>query len=316
MSIYQGDQKVANNITIENASYSVPIGTIISYASTTLPIGFLLCDGSEISKTDYADLYIVIGNKFGTATDTTKFRLPDLRNRFIQGANGNLGASKDAGLPNITGTFYHDTNAKAGLSGAFASYESTGRQNLANDPPTNSGLITFDASKSNSIYGNSDTVQPPSVCLTFIIKAEKVGAQYTEAVGALIDDTSVNSNKVWRSQKINEECIKVHKKNTSVTTAVYQWFTARYDPQTKQVSITIPITIADDVSNVSLDFGDKGILLHTGSDEVEQTPTQVSAIGIEDSKSLGLLRFDMKVDSGDASINCIAIPAGTTITFS
>jgi len=204
MSIYQGDQKVANNITIENASYSVPIGTIISYASTTLPIGFLLCDGSEISKTDYADLYIVIGNKFGTATDTTKFKLPDLRNRFIQGANGNLGASKDAGLPNITGTFYHDTNAKAGLSGAFASYESTGRQNLANDPPTNSGLITFDASKSNSIYGNSDTVQPPSVCLTFIIKAEKVGAQYTEAVGALIDDTSVNSNKVWSSQKINE----------------------------------------------------------------------------------------------------------------
>lgn len=316
MSIYQGDQKVANNITIENASYSVPIGTIISYASTTLPIGFLLCDGSEISKTDYADLYIVIGNKFGTATDTTKFKLPDLRDRFIQGANGNLGASKDAGLPNITGTFYHDTNARVGLSGAFASYENTGRQNLANDPPTNSGLITFDASKSNSIYGNSDTVQPPSVCLTFIIKAEKVGAQYIEAVGALIDDASVNSNKVWSSQKINEECIKVHKKNTSVTTAVYQWFTARYDPQTKQISITIPITIADDVSNVSLDFGDKKILLHTGSGEVEQTPTQVSAIGIEDSKSLGLLRFDMTVDSGDTSINCIAIPDGTTITFS
>lgn len=191
MSIYQGDQKVANNITIENASYSAPIGTIISYASTTLPIGFLLCDGSEISKTDYADLYIVIGNKFGTATDTTKFKLPDLRDRFIQGANGNLGASKDAGLPNITGTFYHDTNAKAGLSGAFASYESTGRQNLANDPPTNSGLITFDASKSNSIYGNSDTVQPPSVCLTFIIKAEKISDQYAaEEIGKIEDSVS------------------------------------------------------------------------------------------------------------------------------
>ena len=98
MSIYQGDQKVANNITIENTSYSVPIGTIISYASTTLPVGFLLCDGSEISKTDYADLYAVVGNKFGTATDTTKFKLPDLRDKFIQGANGNLGARKDAGL--------------------------------------------------------------------------------------------------------------------------------------------------------------------------------------------------------------------------
>lgn len=199
MSIYQGDQKVANNITIENASYSVPIGTIISYASTTLPIGFLLCDGSEISKTDYADLYIVIGNKFGTATDTTKFKLPDLRDRFIQGANGNLGTSKDAGLPNITGTFYHDTNAKAGLSGAFASYESTGRQNLANDPPTNSGLITFDASKSNSIYGNSNTVQPPSVCLTFIIKAEKISDQYAADIDNLLE-SKVDQNQGIENQ--------------------------------------------------------------------------------------------------------------------
>lgn len=199
MSIYQGDQKVANNITIENTSYSVPIGTIISYASTTLPVGFLLCDGSEISKTDYADLYAVVGNKFGTATDTTKFKLPDLRDKFIQGANGNLGASKDAGLPNITGTFYHDTNAKAGLSGVFT-YESTGRQNLANDAPTNSGLITFDASKSNAIYGNSDTVQPPAVCLHYIIKASKVSDQSSD----IIDDTANTTDRTWSAKKIRE----------------------------------------------------------------------------------------------------------------
>ena len=132
----------------------------------------------------------------------------------------------------------------------------------------------------------------------------------------MIDDTSTTTNKTWSSKKTNEEFIKIHKKNTSVTTSVYQWFVARYDPQTKMVSTTIPMAIADDVSNVSLDFGDKGVLLHTGSGEVEQTPTQVSVVGIEDSKSLGLLRFDIKVDSGDTSINCIAIPADTTITFS
>lgn len=253
MSIYQGDQKVANNITIENASYSVPIGTIISYASTTLPIGFLLCDGSEISKTDYADLYIVIGNKFGTATDTTKFKLPDLRDRFIQGANGNLGASKDAGLPNITGTFYHDTNARVGLSGAFASYENTGRQNLANDPPTNSGLITFDASKSNSIYGNSDTVQPPSVCLTFIIKAEKVGAQYTEAVGALIDDTSVSANKVWSSEKINAEIKEVYSTDEVKTNKVWIDGKPIYRKVTTQTITTPEGTLINDFDTSLVD---------------------------------------------------------------
>ena len=206
MPIMQGDKKVANVYNISNNSYAVPIGCIIPFSGSTIPVGFLLCDGSEVSKIIYADLFAIIGNTYGTATDTSKFKLPDLRDKFVQGANGNLGTSKDAGLPNITGKFYHDVNAKAGLSGAFT-YEGTGRQNLMNDTPTNSGLITFDASKSNSIYGNSNTVQPPAVCLTFIIKAEKISDQYADAVGALIDDTSVNSNKVWSSEKVNNSTV-------------------------------------------------------------------------------------------------------------
>lgn len=206
MPIMQGDKKVANVYNINNSSYSVPIGCIIPFSGSTIPVGFLLCDGSEVSKTDYADLYAVVGDTYGTATDTTKFKLPDLRDRFVQGANGNLGTSKTAGLPNITGKFYHDTNAKAGLSGAFT-YEGTGRQNLMNDTPTNSGLITFDASKSNPIYNNSDTVQPPSVCLNFVIKAEKISDQYADAVGALIDDSSVSADKVWSSEKVNNSTI-------------------------------------------------------------------------------------------------------------
>lgn len=149
---------------------------------------------------------------------------------------------------------------------------------------------------------------------TYVITDSNEEADLSEVV---IDDTSTTAtNKTWSSKKINEEFIKIHKKNTSVTTAVYQWFVARYDSQTKMISTTIPITIADDVSNVSLSFGDHGILLHTGSGEIEKIPTQINTIGIEDAKSLGLLRFDMKVDSDDTSINCIAIPSGTTITFS
>lgn len=206
MPIMQGDKKVANVYNINNNSYSVPIGCIIPFSGSTIPVGFLLCDGSEVSKTDYADLYAVIADLYGTCTDTTKFKLPDLRDKFVQGANGNLGTSKTAGLPNITGKFYHDTNAKAGLSGAFT-YEGTGRQNLMNDSPTNSGLITFDASKSNAIYGNSDTVQPPSVCLHFVIKAEKISDQYAAGVGALIDDSSVSADKVWSSEKVSNSTI-------------------------------------------------------------------------------------------------------------
>lgn len=459
MAIYQGNKKVANNYYIDNTVYCVPIGTIISYTSTIPPTGFLVCDGSEISKTDYADLYKVIGDKFGTATNTAKFKLPDLRDKFVQGANDNVGTNKDAGLPNISGkvgylksvnegNYYQGINTSNGCFNQSANVitsppAATTQFNGGTDSKGATGLIRFNASDSNPIYGNSNTVQPPAVCLTYIIKSTKLSDIPIETSGIIddnstgedrtwsaskirnstipyvlidttkdidfdeyvetgyytpnksfstgwfthsilnaptngwlpaggfglevktfdntssakwftqvlysyvgtdnnsapiysrtffydektttfspwkriadIDDSVISSDETWSSQKINEECIKVHRKNTSITTAVYQWFAARYDSQTKQVSITIPITIANDVSNVSLDFGDHGILLHIGSDEVEQYPTQVSAIGIEDSKSLGLLRFDMKVDSGDTSINCIAIPSGTTITFS
>ena len=156
-----------------------------------------------------------------------------------------------------------------------------------------------------------DALAEKDVDTTYVVTDEK-----DTVASALIDDTKINTQSTWSSRKTNEEFIKIHKKNTSVTTAVYQWFVARYDSQTKQISTTIPITIADDVSNVSLNLGGNGVLLHTGSGEVEQFPTQISVIGIEDAKSLGLLRLDMKVDSGDTSINCIAIPSGTTITFS
>lgn len=164
-------------------------------------------------------------------------------------------------------------------------------------------------------YVGTDNNSAPIYTRTFFYDGSKVTFSPWKRM-ADIDDSKVSSEETWSSQKTNEEFIKIHKKNTSVTTAVYQWFVARYDSQTKQISTTLPITIADDVSNVSLNLGGNGVLLHTGSGEVEQFPTQISVIGIEDAKSLGLLRLDMKVDSGDTSINCIAIPSGTTITFS
>lgn len=206
MPIMQGDKKVANVYNINNNSYSVPIGCIIPFSGSTIPVGFLLCDGSEVSKIDYADLYVIIADLYGTATDTTKFKLPDLRDRFVQGANGNLGTSKDAGLPNITGKFYHDTNVKKTLEGAF-SYTDGSSLNLANSATSTSGYVAFDASKSNPIYNNSDTVQPPSVCLHFVIKAEKISDQYAAEVGALIDDSSVSADKVWSSEKVNNSTI-------------------------------------------------------------------------------------------------------------
>lgn len=194
MAIYQGNKKVGYNI--DTTVYSTcPIGTILSYGGSEAPYGYLLCNGSEVDKITYSDLYNIIGDTYGTSTDNTKFKLPDLRDKFVQGANGNLGTSKNAGLPNITGEFYQDVNAVPTVSGAFI-YKSGERLNLANSQTASSGAVAFDASKSNSIYGNSDTVQPPSVCLNYIIKALNIKDKSLDTK-ELFSTDEIKTNKVW-----------------------------------------------------------------------------------------------------------------------
>lgn len=147
---------------------NAPIGVIQAFSGQTAPHGYLLANGASYKVVDYPDLYAVIGNTYGG--DTENFNVPNLVDKFIQGSTTS-GEEKEAGLPNITGTFYHDPNARLSLSGAF-SYTGGSSINLQNEAATNtSGYVSFDASKSNAIYGNSNTVQPPALTMVYIIKA-------------------------------------------------------------------------------------------------------------------------------------------------
>ncbi|MBP2654263.1 MAG: hypothetical protein H6Q73_1832 [Firmicutes bacterium] len=62
-----------------------PPGAILQYAGNLAPTGYLLCDGSAVSRTTYADLYEVIGTSYGTGDDSTTFNLPDLQDKFPLG---------------------------------------------------------------------------------------------------------------------------------------------------------------------------------------------------------------------------------------
>ena len=53
-----------------------PLGAIIPYGGTTIPEGWFECDGSAVSRTTYADLFVVIGTKFGPGDGSTTFNLP------------------------------------------------------------------------------------------------------------------------------------------------------------------------------------------------------------------------------------------------
>ena len=171
-----------------------PIGTVLSFAGQTAPNGYLLADGTSYKVADYPDLYAVIGNTYGG--DSTNFNVPNLVDKFVQGSTTS-GTEKEAGLPNITGTFYHDPNVTLTLSGAFFSYTRGSFINLQNDAANkNSGYVSFDASKSNPIYGKSTTVQPPALTMVYIIKAFHTNEGVDSGISDVVINYINNSTKV------------------------------------------------------------------------------------------------------------------------
>ena len=163
--------KVVRNLTSENINdfyMAIPLGSIIPYSvnSLTLPKGFLLCDGSAVSRTTYDDLFAAIGTTYGIGDGETTFNLPNLNNgKFLEGAS-TAGTSKNAGLPNIVGTIDNSsrTNYAYDAAGVFYKYLSsnTSSWNGSNCAGDVWG-IGFNASRCSSIYGNSNTVQPSSL---------------------------------------------------------------------------------------------------------------------------------------------------------
>ena len=67
----------------------MPIGSIIPYAGSTVPAGYLECDGTAVSRTDYAELFSVIGTTYGNGDGSTTFNLPDMGGRVPMGVSVN-----------------------------------------------------------------------------------------------------------------------------------------------------------------------------------------------------------------------------------
>lgn len=75
----------------------VPVGSVFWLATQTAPEGYLICDGSAVSRTEYADLFAAIGTTFGTGDGSTTFALPNLQAAFIRGAGSQNGYSATFG---------------------------------------------------------------------------------------------------------------------------------------------------------------------------------------------------------------------------
>lgn len=80
------------------------VGAVVASATSSLPTGYLECNGSAVSRTTYVDLFTAIGTTYGVGDGATTFNLPDLRGEFIRGWDNGRGIDAARGF----GTFQAD----------------------------------------------------------------------------------------------------------------------------------------------------------------------------------------------------------------
>lgn len=125
---------------ITNALAPTPTGLIQAFGGGTAPSGYLLCDGSLVSRVTYPGLFTAIGSTWGSGDGSTTFSLPDLRGQFLRGRMPNLTATGSGSVSSNNATFTTHGFNRTGIQVRMSSGALTG---LATN--TDYWLIVIDA---------------------------------------------------------------------------------------------------------------------------------------------------------------------------
>lgn len=175
-------QVATTSVVVTNTSGKIdhsfglsPTGTLMAYASTTAPDGWLLADGSAVSRTTYADLYSLLGTSYGVGDGSTTFNLPDVRGRAIVMASSTQSALQglDRATLGATGTTTSHTLTSdqmpvhvhdvAGIFKDGGGSTGTGTSDQTNQLP---GTVT----STSAGGGAAHNILDPYIILNYIIK--------------------------------------------------------------------------------------------------------------------------------------------------
>ena len=182
-----GTKRKASNI-LSKQPLDLPPGTIHAFAGTTAPEKWAMCDGSEVSKTQYAALYAVIGDIYGTPVDSNNFVLPDLRGEFLRGLD-NMGTAAGArgkdvdGTARTVGQTQTDATAVNGLSAVQQQHRhlDTNLYSGTRDYGSGTNTVTYGNGTALNVFTDYQTPQitvnsgdtetrPANIAINYIIK--------------------------------------------------------------------------------------------------------------------------------------------------
>jgi len=160
----------------------VPAGVILPYGAASAPTGWLLCDGTAVSRTTYADLFAIVSTTFGTGDGSTTFNLPDMRGKFPLGkaasgtgsSLGGTGGSIDHTHTGPSHTHTGPSHTHTATTSAANAATGGGGSGANNTEQAHTHTLTTSASGTgntgSSGTGDTGTANPPFVALNYIIK--------------------------------------------------------------------------------------------------------------------------------------------------
>lgn len=153
----------------------LPVGAITPYAGASAPAGFLMADGSAVSRTQYSDLFSVIGTAYGAGDGSTTFNLPNMKGSIPVGLDtsqtefnslGKVGGSK-------TNTHNHYVGLANDGSGMFVTQTAQlPRSRVVTKPRLQpfSGASSNTTTREDSTYDETISVLSPYVTVNYVIR--------------------------------------------------------------------------------------------------------------------------------------------------
>jgi microcystin-dependent protein len=167
---------------IPDANVLSPPGIVAPYVGTSAPTGWLMCDGSAVSRSTYAVLFAVIGTNYGAGDGSTTFNLPALCGANPRFPLGKATSGTGSTLGGTGGLIDHVHALNTTESGAAIRMDDNtntirSRRKAVTSAwtYTHTAALTVTASSSTSsqvseLVGNSDTANPPYQVLNFIVR--------------------------------------------------------------------------------------------------------------------------------------------------
>ena len=185
---------------------TLPVGSVVEWTGTQTPQNWLLCDGREVSRTAYSELFAAIGTVWGAGDGSTSFNLPDLRNRMPVGAGDDYTLASKGGEKEVTLTVEqmpaHNHNVLASSIGGSDETVTRGTSKALGR-----GLTQ------NAGGGQPHNNMPPYVGSYYIIKAKQSAGVIATVVDNLSSTSPTDALSANQGKLLNDKIKEINNKS-------------------------------------------------------------------------------------------------------